>query len=306
MRPATLRDLAARAGLPVPPPLDIEGARTWADFQHRYDAARAVIRTAADVARVVTEAAFDDRADGCGWLEIQVDPTSYAPALGGLRAALEAVLSAAAAAPIPTGVTVASSWARPPAHAMRLARLAAEYAGCGVVGFGLSNDERLGHPADFAPAFRLAAGAGLLGTPHAGFYTGADQVRGCVRHLNPARIGHGTRAAEDPATLDLLARRGITLEICPTSYPPFGVHDLPAVPVACLLNAGVPVAIASDDPLLFGTGLAGQYQICRDILGLTDHQLAAVAAHSVKASAAPNDLQTYLLAGIARWLRRNP
>src|SRR5215470_794634 len=306
MRTATLRELATRAGRPVPPPLDAEGARTWAEFQHRYDAARAVIRTSADVTRVVAEAALDDRADGCGWLEIQVDPTSYAPALGGLRAALEAVLSAAAAAPVPTGVIVASSWARPPAHATRLARLAAEYAGRGVVGFGLSNDERLGHPADFAPAFRLAADAGLLGTPHAGFYTGADHVRDCVRHLRPARIGHGTSAATDPATLDLLARQGITLEVCPTSYPPFGVHDLPAVPVATLLDAGVPVAIASDDPLLFGTGLAGQYQICRDILGLTDHQLATAAAHSVQASAAPSDIKDDLHAGIDRWLRHNP
>ena len=30
------------------------------------------------------EAATDDAADGCGWLEIQVDPTSYAPFVGGI------------------------------------------------------------------------------------------------------------------------------------------------------------------------------------------------------------------------------
>src|SRR5262249_51936733 len=210
------RELATRAGRPVPSPLDAEGARTWAEFQHRYDAARALIRTAADVTRVVTEAALDDRADGCGWLEVQVDPTSYAPALGGLRAARGAVVRPAAAPPVPPGVSAAPSWAPPPAHATRLARLAAEYAGRGVVGFGLSNDERLGHPADFAPAFRLAADAGLLGTPHAGFYTGADHVRDCVRHLLPARIGHGTSAATDPARLGLLPRQGSTLAGCPT------------------------------------------------------------------------------------------
>jgi adenosine deaminase len=288
--------------VPVPPPLDVAEVRTWADFQDRYDAAREAIRTAADVARVVAEAALDDAADGCGWLELQVDPTSYAPRFGGLRGALEAVLDAVAAAPIRAGVIVASSWGRSPEHAGRLARLAAGYAGAGVVGFGLSNDERLGRVPEFAPAFRIAADAGLLTTPHSGFYTGPDHVRECVRHLGATRIGHGTAAAADAATLDLLARRQVTLEVCPTSYPPFGVHELAAVPVATLLDAGVPVAIASDDPLLFGTGLAGQFEICRDVLGLDDHQLAALAGHGVRASAAPPDVKAVLLTGIDGWL----
>ncbi len=303
MRPATLHELAGRLGVPVPPPLNLSTVSTWAAFQGRYDAARSVIRTADDVARVIREAALDDAADGCGWLELQVDPTTYAPSFGGPRGALEAVLAAAAAAPVPTGVIVASSWARPGAHATRLACLAAEYAGAGVVGFGLSNDERRGHVAEFAPAFAIAADAGLLGTPHTGFYTGADHVRDCVRLLRPARIGHGTAAATDAATLDLLVRQRIALEICPTSYPPFGVHDLPSVPVARLLAAGVPVTLASDDPLLFGVGLAGQYRICRDVLGLSDRQLADIAEHGVRTSAAPPDVGATLLAGIAEWLR---
>ena len=302
MRPATLRELAWRHGIPVPPPIDGTTVRTWADFQGRYDAARAAVRTGADITRIVAEAALDDAADGCGWLEIQVDPTSYAPLFGGPRGALEAVLTAAAMSTVPTGVIVASSWARPAEHATLLAHLAAEYAGAGVVGFGLSNDERLGRVADFAPAFAVAADAGLLGTPHSGFYTGPEHVRDCVRHLRPARIGHGTAAATDPATLDLLARQGIALEICPTSYPPFGVHDLPSVPVARLLAAGVPVTLASDDPLLFGVGLAGQYRICRDVLGLTDRQLADVAEHGVRSSAAPPEVRAALFAGIAGWL----
>lgn len=301
MRPATLTELAAAHGSAVPPPLPTS-AGTWADFQDRYDAARQAIRTADDVARVVTEAAEDDAGDGCGWLEIQVDPTSYAPVLGGYREALEAVLAGARAATIPTGVIVASSWTRSPDHAAMLARLAAEYAGDGVVGFGLSNDERHATVAEFTPAFRIARDAGLLATPHSGFYTGADHVRACVEHLGAGRIGHGTAAATDPATLELLAERQVTLEVCPTSYPPFGVHELTTIPLASLLGANVPVAIGTDDPLLFGTGLADQYLICRDLLGLTDHQLAAVAAHGIRGSAAPPEVRAALLAAVDDWL----
>ncbi len=302
MRPATLDDLAARHGIAVPPPLP-STASTWADFQTRYDTARDAIRTPDDVRRVVAEAAADDAADGCGWLEIQVDPTSYAPVFGGHEPALEAVLDAARAAPTPTGIIVASSWARSPAHAATLARLAARHAGDGVVGFGLSNDERHGVVADFVPAFAIAADAGLLAVPHSGFYTGADHVRACVELLHAARIGHGTAAAADPATVELLAERRVALEICPTSYPPFGVHELATIPLRPLLDAGVPVAISTDDPLLFGVGLAGQYAICRDVLGLSDTELAGLAAASIRHSAAPPGHRAGMLRGVERWLR---
>ena len=302
MRPTTLRELAEARGLPVPEH-DGRDVREWAAFQARYDAARAVIRTPEDIRRVLVEAATDDAADGCGWLEIQVDPTSYAPSLGGLREALEAVLTAAKAAPIPVGVIVASSWARSPAHAERLARLAVEYADDGVVGFGLSNDERRGRVADFASAFRIATAAGLLATPHAGFYTPASHVRDCVELLGARRIGHGTTAATDPATMDLLAERQVALEICPTSYPPLGVHRIDSIPVGRLLGAGVPVALASDDPLLFAVGIAGQYVIGREALGLSDDELAAIAAYSIRSSRAPASLQQQLLAGVEDWRR---
>ena len=300
MRPKTLRELAEARGLPVPEH-DGSEVREWAAFQTRYDAARALIRMPGDIRRVLVDAATDDAADGCRWLEIQVDPTSYAPRLGGLREALEAVLTAAKAAPIPVGVIVASSWARSPAYAERLARLAVEYAGDGVVGFGLSNDERRGDVADFAPAFRIATAAGLLATPHV--YTPASHVRDCVELLGAGRIGHGTAAATDPATLELLAERQVGLEICPTSYPPLGVHRIDSIPVRQLLAAGVPVALASDDPLLFGVGLAGQYAIGRESLTLSDDELATIAAHSIRSSRAPASLQRRLLAGVEDWRR---
>ena len=71
-----------------------------------------------------------------------------------------------------------------------------------------------------------------------------------------------------------------------------------------LLDAGVPVAFATDDPLLFGTGLAGQYAIARDVLGLTEQELAAVAAASIQHSAAPAELKRRLLSDVDGWAQR--
>jgi adenosine deaminase len=300
MRPATLAELAARYGVIVPPPMTGDGVHDWSAFQERYDAARSAVRTADDIGRVVREAVEDDLADGCGWVELQVDPTSYLARVGSLEAVVEAVL--AVIDPETAGVIVSSSWARSGAHAARLASVAARYAGQGVVGFGLSNDERRGTVADFVAAYRLAADAGLLGVPHGGFYEAAWHVRECVETLGAHRIGHGITAAADPATVELLAARSVALEVCPTSYPPFGVTDLGALPVRALLSAGVPVAFGSDDPLLFGSGVTDQYRIGRSRMGLTDAELAAVAAHSVTASAAPDRVKERLTLGIRDWV----
>jgi adenosine deaminase len=299
MLPSTAAELAAGYGLPPLPTAAIEAGvvHGWDVFQARYDAARAAVRSADDIARVVREAVEQDAADGVGWTELQVDPTSYAEWLGSLEAVVEALLDAARG--LPVGMHLAASWGADPDHAARIAELAVRYAPDGVLGFGLSNDERRGRVRDFVPVFRNVADAGLARVPHAGFYEGAWHVRECVELLGATRIGHGLAALQDPSVVTLLAERQVTLEVCPTSYPPFGVTSaLDAVPA--LLAEGVPVALATDDPLLFGVGMVGQYEILRQVCSTSD--LAMIAAASIQASHAPAGLKQQLLDGAQAWL----
>jgi adenosine deaminase len=299
MRPSTATELADRYGLPPLPAAAIEPGvvHGWDVFQARYDTARAAVRSAEDIARVVREAAEQDAADGVGWTELQVDPTVYAGWLGSLEAVVESLLDAASG--LPMGVILAASWGADPEHAERIAGLAVKYAPDGVLGFGLSNDERRGRVRDFVPAFRTVADAGLARVPHAGFYEGAWHVRECVELLDATRIGHGLTVLQDPSVVALLAERRVTLEVCPTSYPPFGVPSaLDSVPA--LLADGVPVALATDDPLLFGVGMVGQYELVRSVC--SDAELAAIAGASVRASHAPARLRQELLGGIQGWL----
>jgi adenosine deaminase len=315
MRHSTLADLAGRRGVHLPdalasqwpPQLSAADERGWFRFQRLYDIARSVVRTEADVRRLLREAAEDERADGSGWLEIQVDPTGYAGRLGGLTPTLELVLDAAARASAATGVgigvIVAANRTKHPLEARTLARLAAGYAGRGVTGFGLSNDERRGLVPDFAPAFRIARRAGLAAVPHGGELCGPASVRACLDELHADRIGHGVAAASDPALLARLAAGGITLEVCPTSNVALGVAPEPSdVPLRALLAAGVLVALGADDPLLFGPRLTAQYEIARQVHRLTDEQLAQLARMSVTGSAAPPPGRADLLAGIDAWL----
>jgi adenosine deaminase len=317
MRHATLVELAGLHGVHLPEalaadwPPQLSGAdeRGWFRFQRLYDIARSVLRTEADVFRLVREAAADERADGSGWLELQVDPSGYAARFGGLTPVLELVLAAAAAAQDATGVgvgvIVAANRTKHPLEARTLARLAARYAGRGVTGFGLSNDERRGAVADFAPAFRIAAQAGLCAVPHGGELAGPASVRACLDDLHAGRIGHGIAAARDPDLLRRIAADGVTLEVCPTSNVALGVAAVASdVPLRPLLDAGVQVALGADDPLLFGPRLAAQYELARAVHGLTDAELAELARMSVRGSVAPDTVRGQLLAGIDDWLSR--
>jgi adenosine deaminase len=317
MRHATLVELAALHGLHLPealtadwpPQLSAADERGWFRFQRLYDIARSVVRTEADVRRLLLEAAEDERAEGSGWLELQIDPSGYAPRFGGLTPTLELVLSAAAAAQEATGVgigiIVAANRTKHPLEARTLARLAAAYAGQGVTGFGLSSDERRGLVEEFAPAFRIAAKAGLRAVPHGGELAGPASVRACLDALNAVRIGHGVAAARDPALLERIAAEGVTLEVCPASNVALGVAATPAeVPLRMLLGAGIPVALGADDPLLFGSRLAAQYELARQAHDLDDAQLAELARMSVRGSDAPKDVRQRLLAGIGSWLGR--
>ena len=110
-------------------------------------------------------------------------------------------------------------------------------------------------------------------------------------------------AAKDQNLVKRIAGRRTTLEVCPVSNVALGVAAAPAaVPLVTLLEAGVPVALGADDPLLFGQRLVAQYELARCAHGLPDSALAELARMSVRGSAAPPGLRAALLAGIDAWL----
>jgi adenosine deaminase len=315
MRHSTMVELARKHRVSLPPALTEEwpprlstaDERGWFRFQRLYDTARSVLRTTEDLYRLVREIAEDERAEGSGWLELQADPSGFASVYGGVTAFTELLLDAAdkaaRGADIGIGIILAANRIRHPMDARTLARLASQYAGQGVVGFGLSNDERRGPAQDFERAFLIAERAGLLLAPHAGELVGPASVRAAVDLLHANRLGHGVRSVEDPWLVERLAAAGVTCEVCPSSNVSLGVApDEASVPVRWLVEAGVPVALGADDPLLFGRRLVKQYEIARDVQGFTPAELAELARMSIRGSAAPPDTRARLLSGIDAWL----
>jgi adenosine deaminase len=304
MRPATLRELAADAGVAAPDP---RAFTTFAEFQEVFQAAFAATQTRpGNLLRLVQEVVEDAAADGVVWVQPHFDPHLF-PHVGTPDEVMALVLAEAAAAGaargVGFGVTIAAMRHQGPEHAEELARFAVGYAGRGVCALGLTGDEAAFPPGPFARAFAIAREAGLAAAPHAGELAGPDTVRAAVHDLGATRIAHGVRAAEDPVLLEELAARNVTFDVCLTSNEALGVFpNLAEHPLPALLAAGVGCSLGADDPLMFGTGLLGEYETARRELGLSDMQLAALARTSIETSGAPASLVAAATAGIDRWL----
>lgn len=306
MRPSTMSELLDAAGLPPPPPAD----GVFSTFIGIYRHACEGLRSADDLARLVYEVVEDAAQDGAVWIEPADWITVGSAERMGLadeEAVLEVLLSSLSSAArtfgISAGLMVSSNRTRPPAEAEALARLAARYAGRGVVSFGLADDEVVGPPEPFAEAFGIARAAGLIAAPHGGELAGPDRVWGALDALGARRVQHGVRSVEDPALLTRLAEDQICLDVCPTSNVQLRVVDsLAAHPLPQLLAAGIRVSLNADDPLVFGSGILGEYELARSFFGLDDETLAFIARCSIEASGAPDALKRSVLADVDAWL----
>ncbi len=304
MRPSTLAELAAEAGVPTPP---IRGYTSFTEFGLQYRAASALMETEAHLRRVVREVVDDAADDGAVWVEPHFYPPRYVGQLGTAEEVLEIVIDegqrAAAARGIGCGWIVSALRDFDPEQAVELAKLAASYAGAGVVSFGLAADEALFPPEPFAEAFGIARDAGLISAPHAGELAGPASVYGALDALGARRICHGVRAIEDPALVERLAADEVVLDVCPTSNVMLAV--VPSIdehPLVKLLDAGVRCSINGDDPLLFGPGLLAEYELVRDTMGLPDERLAQLARSSIVGSGAPPELVRDAVEHVEDWL----
>jgi adenosine deaminase len=300
--PDLVRRIARRNGLEAPAGLFAGSDRfAWdgfLDFLDAYDRAASVIRTGEDYRDITYEYLDACAADGVVYVELTAS-RDHARLVGLTDAEhWEGIARGIDDARERHGIEarILSSAVRNfgVEQALDVAREAASRPHPYVVGFSMAGDEAGFPPAPFAPAFAIAAAAGLGCSVHAGEWAGADSVRAALE-LPVTRLGHGVRAIEDPALVAELAERGIVLEVCPTSNVALGVFaSFEEHPLGDLRAAGVPVTLGSDDPPYFGTSVAGEYDVARQRFGLGEDELRAVTRTAIEASFAEPELKAAL------------
>ncbi len=267
--PAFIRGLAKEKNIDISGIFRPDGGYAYRDFEHFlsvYEAACTVLTGPEEFRRLVQAVLEQSAENGVVYTETFLSPDFCGGCdLGAWREYLAAMQEAAAEAEAQNGITlrgiVTCIRHFGPEQAKLAARCAAETAGDWIVGFGMGGAENAGEQKDFAWAFDAAREAGLKLTTHAGEWRGPEEVRAALQDLRVERVGHGVRAAEDPALVEEIAERGVTLECCPGSNVFLGVYDrLEDHPIDRLRKAGARVTVSTDDPPFFHTTMRREYR----------------------------------------------
>lgn len=151
-----------------------------------------------------------------------------------------------------------------------------------LVAVDLAGDEAGYPPELFVPHFNRVRDAGLGVTIHAGEAAGAPGIRVAIDKLGATRIGHGVRATEDPALMDLLGERKIGIECNLTSNVQTStVSSLAAHPLKQFLEAGLLATINTDDPGISGIDLDHEFEVAAPEAGLTSDQILQAKKNAV-------------------------
>lgn len=304
--PALVQKFAKREEVDVSSIIDAKGQYRWSDFTtflSAYDLASSVFRRPGDYAQLSETYFRMLAAEGAIYGEIFISPDhatsaglSYRSYVEGLAAGLERAKAETGIEGRMIAVGVRHFGA---ASVERVAKEVVSNPHPLVTGFGLAGDEREGHPANFARAFRMAGEAGLGLTAHAGEFGGPESISAALDFLRVRRIGHGVRAIESPALVDRLAAERIVLEVCPGSNAALGLYPvLRFHPVNLLRRAGVRITLNSDDPPFFRTTLGREYSLTAKTFNWTQEDQRVFTRTAIEAAFCDKATKERLLAKV--------
>jgi adenosine deaminase len=239
--------------------------KTPETFLNKFVVLRAFMHSPELIRRLTREVVEDAAADAVRYLELHFTPFSFAQPFGFRLQDVfdwvtESVVEAVEANDIRVSLIASINRRESVDDAEAVVQLACDHLGKGVVGLGLSGDERV-YPADpFLPLFKAAKQAGLGITIHAGEWTDSKSVGYALEAIEADRIGHGIRVLDDPNLIAMARERRVVFEVCPTSNIHTGVvASMREHPLPHMIASGLLVTINSDDPSVLDIRLTDEY-----------------------------------------------
>ena len=166
----------------------------------------------------------------------------------------------------------------------------------GVVALDIAGAEALFKTKDYGHLFKKAREYGIPYTIHAGEADGPESVKKAIE-FGAHRIGHGVRSFEDDELVELINKKGIPLEMCPTSNSiTIAIPDMNKFPFIDFLEKGLKVTLNTDDMGIERTNIVEEFNYLETKFNLTYDQKKTILLNSVDAAFTTDEVKAQLRA----------
>ena len=166
----------------------------------------------------------------------------------------------------------------------------------GVVALDIAGAEAIFKTKDYGHLFQKAREYGIPYTIHAGEADGPDSVKKAIE-FGAHRIGHGVRSFEDDELVELINKKGIPLEMCPTSNSmTIAIPDMNKFPFIDFLEKGLKVTLNTDDMGIERTNIVEEFNYIETKFNLTYEQKKTILLNSVDAAFTTDEVKAQLRA----------
>ncbi|KAG5795370.1 hypothetical protein H9Q69_005567 [Fusarium xylarioides] len=156
-----------------------------------------------------------------------------------------------------------------------------------VVGIGLDSDENDRPPLMFEEVYKRARQDGFRITAHCdvGNKDAHKHIRQVVNDLGETgadRLDHGINAAQDPEIMHRIKERGIGMTLTPWGYLRHEPVDEIFPRIRTLFDAGIPIAIGSDDPAYMeDTWILHDWLLVKKMCAFSNNDMATLAKSAI-------------------------
>ncbi|KAM0547473.1 hypothetical protein ACHAPJ_010346 [Fusarium lateritium] len=164
-----------------------------------------------------------------------------------------------------------------------------------VVGIGLDSDENDRPPSMFLEVYEKAREAGFKITAHCDVgnkdtYENIRQVTTVIGGSGADRVDHGINAAQDEKLMSTIKSRGIGMTLTPWGYLRHEPVDEIFPRIRALLDAGIPIAIGSDDPAYMeDTWILHDLLLVKKMCEFSDQEMATLTRNAIDMCWAPEE-----------------
>ena len=193
-----------------------------------------------------------------------------------------------------------------PVKAMNTLRQINEVKSLNVVGIGIGGSEHAFPPGVFKDVYEAARNFGFHTSAHAGEASGAESIWGALKELKADRIGHGTRAYEDPSLVEYLKVNSVPIEMCPISNVKTGVvSSIDKHPIKEFYNKGLNVFVNTDDPEMFNNTMVDEYYECIYSMGFKLSDVKQLALNAINSAWCSNEMKNLFSEDLNNYFEKN-